>query len=78
MIVGFKSSIFGITRGVFTTANEGKSAASFCCQVAAGFPDIFYNFYMVKHHKIAKYSMTTTKAREKKYRFGILRILGIF
>jgi hypothetical protein len=39
--------------------NEGKSAASFCCQVAAWFPD-----YLVKNHKLSKNS-TTTKAKEK-------------
>ncbi len=44
--------------------NEGKSAASFRRQVAAWFPDIFCNFYLVKNHKIAKNS-TTTKVREK-------------
>jgi hypothetical protein len=44
--------------------NEGKSSASFCRQVAALVPDMFYNFYLVKNHKIAKNS-TTTKAREK-------------
>jgi hypothetical protein len=44
--------------------NEGESAASFCCQVAAWFPDMFCNFYFVKNHKIAKNS-TTTKAKEK-------------
>jgi hypothetical protein len=32
--------------------------------VAALFPDIFCNFYVVKNRKIAKKS-TTTKAREK-------------
>jgi hypothetical protein len=52
--------------------NQGKSAASFCHQVAAWFPDIFWNFYCVKNHKIAINS-TTSKAREKnKHRFGIL------
>jgi hypothetical protein len=45
-------------------ANEGKSAASFCGQVAAWFPDMFCNFYLVKIHKIVKNS-TMTKAREK-------------
>ncbi len=45
-------------------SNEGKSAASFCCQVAAWFPGMFWHFYLVKNHKIAKNS-TTTKAREK-------------
>jgi hypothetical protein len=42
----------------------GKSAACFYRQVAAWFPDMFCNFYLVKNHKIAKNS-TTTKAREK-------------
>jgi hypothetical protein len=42
----------------------GKSAASFCCQVAAWFPDLFCSFYFEKNHKIAKNS-TTTKAIEK-------------
>jgi hypothetical protein len=32
--------------------------------VAAWFPDMFWNCYLVKNHKIAKNS-TTTKAREK-------------
>ncbi len=44
--------------------NEGISAASFCHQVAAWFPDMFCNFYFVKIHKITKNS-TTTKTREK-------------
>jgi hypothetical protein len=44
--------------------NEGKSAASYCCQVAAWFPYMFCNFYLVKNHEIAKTS-TTPKAREK-------------
>jgi len=34
--------------------NEGKSAASFCCQVEAQVLDMFCNFYIVKNHKIAK------------------------
>jgi hypothetical protein len=46
------------------SSNEGESAASFCRWVAALFPDIFCNFYVVKNHKIAKNS-TTTKAIEK-------------
>jgi hypothetical protein len=45
-------------------ANEGKSAASFCHQVAAMFLDMFCNFYLVKNHKIAK-NCPTIKAREK-------------
>jgi hypothetical protein len=44
--------------------NEGESVASFCCQVAAFYPDMFCVFYFLKNHKIAKNS-TTTKAREK-------------
>ncbi len=44
--------------------NEGKSAASFCHQVSAWFPDIFCNLYFVKNHKIAN-KLVTTKAREK-------------
>jgi hypothetical protein len=44
--------------------NEGKSAASFCHEVAAWFPDMFFYFYFVKNHKIAKNS-TATKGREK-------------
>jgi hypothetical protein len=42
--------------------NEGKSATSFCCQVAAWFPDMF-GIYM-KTHNMAKNS-TTTKTRQK-------------
>jgi hypothetical protein len=44
--------------------NEGKSAASFCHQVAALVPDMFYDFYLVKNNKIANDS-ATTEAREK-------------
>jgi hypothetical protein len=43
---------------------EGKSAASYCRQVATWFPDIFIRFYFVINHKNAK-NLTTTKAREK-------------
>jgi hypothetical protein len=58
--------------------NEGKSAASFYCQVAALVKDMFCNFYYVKNHKIA-YNSATTEAREKnKHIFGILRILEFF
>jgi hypothetical protein len=42
----------------------GKSAVTFCPQVAAWVPDMFCNFYLGKNHKIAKNS-TTTKAKEK-------------
>ncbi len=59
-------------------AYEGKSAASFCLQVAALVPDMFCNFYFAKNQKIAN-SSATTEAREKnKHRFGILRILEKF
>jgi hypothetical protein len=58
--------------------NVGRSAASFCRQVAAWFPDAFCNFYIVKNHKTAKKS-AITKAKEKnKHRFRILRILNTF
>jgi hypothetical protein len=59
-----------------TKANEGKSFARFCHQLAALFPDMFYNFFLVKNHKITKKKTpTTTKVREKnKHRFPILRI----
>ncbi len=38
---------------------EGKSAASFCRQVAGLVRGTFCNFYLVKNHKIAKTSTTT-------------------
>jgi hypothetical protein len=44
-------------------AYKDKSAASFCCQVAAWVPVMFCNFYLVKNHKIANDSKIT-KARE--------------
>ncbi len=44
--------------------NEGKSAVSFCRQVAAWVPDMFCNFYLIKNHVMAKHS-TTAKAIEK-------------
>jgi hypothetical protein len=53
---------------IWQFSNEGKSAASFCHQVAAW----FCNFYLLKNQQ----KSTTTKAREKnKHRLGILRIL---
>ncbi len=42
----------------------GESAASFCLQVVAWFPNMFRNFYLEKNRKIAKNS-TTTKTRER-------------
>jgi hypothetical protein len=47
-----------------SAVNEGKSAASFCCQVAAWFSDMFCNFYIVENHKIVN-NATATKAGEK-------------
>jgi hypothetical protein len=47
-----------------THPNEGISAASFCRQVAALFPDLLCNFYLVKNHKTANNS-ATTETREK-------------
>ena len=44
--------------------NEGISATSYCCQVAALVPDMFCNFYLVKNHNIANNS-ATTEAGEK-------------
>jgi hypothetical protein len=44
--------------------NEGKSAASFCLQVAALVPAMFCNFYLVKNHEIADNS-AATEGREK-------------
>ncbi len=38
--------------GANTPPMRGKSAASFCCQMAAWFRDMFWNFYLVKNHKI--------------------------
>jgi hypothetical protein len=42
----------------------GKSAASFCCQVAAWVPVMLHNFYMLKNGKIAK-DLTIADSREK-------------
>ncbi len=39
-------------------SNQDKSAARFCCQVAAWVPDMFFNFYLVKSHKIVVNSPT--------------------
>ncbi len=38
---------------------------------------MFWNFYLVKNHKIPE-NATTTKVKEKKHRLGILRILDFF
>ncbi len=44
-------------------ANQDKSAARFCRQVAAWVPDMYCDFYLVKNDKIAK-DATATRARE--------------
>jgi hypothetical protein len=51
-------------RASYVTINEGISAVSICRQVAALVLDMFYNFYLVKNHKIVNNS-PTTEAREK-------------
>jgi hypothetical protein len=61
--VGHPSPSLLASKG-FASANEGKSAASYCQQVAALVPDMFCNFYIVKNHKMAKNS-TTANARQK-------------
>jgi hypothetical protein len=53
-----------VRQTLFRLNNEGKSAASFCHQLAALVPDMYYNFYLVKNCKSAK-DIITTKAREK-------------
>jgi hypothetical protein len=42
-----------------TDSVKGKSAASFCHQVATWVQNIFWKFYLVKNHKIAKNSTTS-------------------
>jgi hypothetical protein len=67
-----------VLRGVWWQNNEDKSAASFCCQLAALVADMFCNFYFIKNHKISNNS-TTADARDKnRHIFGIHRILEIF
>jgi hypothetical protein len=51
--------------------SQDKSAASFCCQLAAWFSDMFGSFYLLKNRKIANNSATTEA------RFGIFIILEI-
>jgi hypothetical protein len=53
-----------VRQTLFRLNNEGKSAASFCHQLAALVPDMYCNFYLVKNCKSAK-DIITTKAREK-------------
>jgi hypothetical protein len=49
--------------------NEEVTAASYWHQAAALVSDIFYNFYVVKNHKIA-YNSATTEAIKNKHIFG--------
>jgi hypothetical protein len=46
--------------------NEGKTVASFCCQVAALVPGMFCYFYVMKNHKIANNSTTTEPLKLEK------------
>jgi hypothetical protein len=46
--------------------HEGESAASFCRQVAALFPDMFCSFYLVKNHEIARKKTQQPLKLEKK------------
>ncbi len=41
-----------------------KTVASFCHWVAVQFPDLFFNFYLMKNHKVANKSVAI-EAREK-------------
>ncbi len=57
--------------------NEGISAASSCRQVAALVPDKFWNFYLMKNHKIVN-NNATTKAREKGTYLESLKFMNFF
>jgi hypothetical protein len=46
-------SLISLSLSLVLAANEWKSAASFCCKVAALVKAMFCNFYLVKNHKIA-------------------------
>jgi len=50
----FEDKAGTLSCGALQILNEGKSAASSCHQGAAWFPEMFYNFYSVKNHKIDK------------------------
>jgi hypothetical protein len=53
-----------VCRNIQLNGIQDKLAAIFCHQVAAWFPDIFSNFYVVKSYKIVNNS-GTAEAREK-------------
>ncbi len=63
---------------VYMSLNEGKSAVSFCLQVAAWVSDMFCNFFF--EWKITKLLITEQllNLEKNKHTFGILRILGFF
>jgi hypothetical protein len=61
--VGHPSPSLLASKG-FASANEWKSAASFCQQVATLVLDMFCNLHLVKNPKMAKNSTIAT-AREK-------------
>jgi hypothetical protein len=42
--------------------------------VAAWVPDMLFNFYFAKNHKLPENSATTEDKEKKKERFGILQI----
>jgi hypothetical protein len=45
---------------------RGETAASFCHKVAAWFPDMFCNFYLVENNEIAKKKTQKPLKLEKK------------
>jgi hypothetical protein len=49
----------GLNRKTLILSNWDKSAAIFCCQVAAWFPEMLCNFNLAKRQKIANNSSTT-------------------
>jgi len=52
--------------------------ARFCHQVAAWIPDMFCNFYLMKHHEIANNSATAEAEEKISARSGILTVLKFF
>jgi hypothetical protein len=79
-IISIRGSEWNQTLGfgmMWLVCNEGISAASFCCKVAAWFRYMFCNTGLLKNLKLAKNS-ATTKARKNKHRFGILRIVFMY
>jgi hypothetical protein len=62
---------------VWCGLTEDKSAANFYCWVAAWFPDLFCNFYLVKNHKHV-YNSATTEARKISTDLESLKFLGKF